>query len=378
MFIQPINSGKTSPNSKIKEREANIQEMKSYVVSNNQRFGQNSESWRQSTLTHKEEILGAAVFAQKEPKSKRQQVDVTTAEDAQNAIDSATGPVELKFEDNLTLSSTINVGQGKDVVIDLNEQTLTANSETGITVNGGNLTIKNGSITGSQRALIVKGGGTAIVESGDFTTTRVGQVMNAQQDNSTLIINGGKFHAQESAIMAFDGANIVVNGGQFESVDNYPFGTNGTRGRGKNTLTLNKCKIKGGITSNGYEACGIYVANDDVVTVGSQVEIEVKNGCGILIRGGKVTVKSGVKINLTTDKPEGFGGMVGDSEIVMYQSGIIFHQTANYPDKANMELTVEDGVTINAIAHSIEVLSEEENPKVTIGQGQYVPAYPEV
>ena len=43
-----------------------------------------------------------------------------------------------------------------------------------------------------------------------------------------------------------------------------------------------------------------------------------------------------------------------------------------------MELIVDDGVIINAIDHSIEVLSDEAAPRVSIGQGQYNPAYPEV
>lgn len=178
--------------------------------------------------------------------------------------------------------------------------------------------------------------------------------------------------------MAFDGAEVIVNGGTFETVDNFVIGTNGTPGRGSNTITINSGKLTGNITSNGYEACGVYVANNDIVEIGSDVEIDVKNGCGILMRGGSVTVKSGAKINITTDKPEGFTGWVGDNKTKMTQSGIIYHESANYPGKTGMELIVEDGVTINAIDHSIEVLSNEETPRVTIGTGNYTPVYPEV
>ena len=95
------------------------------------------------------------------------------------------------------------------------------------------------------------------------------------------------------------------------------------------------------------------------------------------MRGGKVTVETGVKINLTTNKPDGFTGWVGDNKTKMTQTGIIYHETANYPGKAGMELIVKDGVTIKGIDHSIEILSNEENPQVTIGNGNYNPVYPE-
>ena len=201
--------------------------------------------------------------------------------------------------------------------------------------------------------------------------------MNARGEGSKLIVDGGTFEGQETALMAFDKGEVIVNDGEFNTIDNFAIGTNGTDGRGGNTVIINKAVLNCGITSANYEACGIYVANNDKVVIGPEVEINVTKGCGILMRAGEVEVKSGVKINLTTDD-EDFTGYVGDNKTKMTQSGIIYHESANYPGKTGMKLTVDNGVTINAINHSIQILSNEITPNVTIGQGTYNPAYPEL
>lgn len=303
-------------------------------------------------------------------------VNVSNVSDINSAIENATDVVKLNLQKNLTLTSPITVAKDKSVIMNLNGQTVTSNINTAFVVNGGHISIEGGEIKGSKRAVEVTNGGSAIIEGGTFTTTSEGQVMNARGEGSLLTINGGEFNSQETGVMAFDGGKIVVNDGIFNTIDNFAIGTNGTAGRGGNTIIINKCVINGKIASEGYEACGIYVANNDHVIVGAGTAINVHNGCGILMRAGVVEIKKGVQINLTSDD-EKFEGFVGDNKTKMKQSGIIYHESANYPGKANMELIIEDGVTVKGINHSIEILSNETQPKVTIGKGTYSPAYPE-
>ena len=291
---------------------------------------------------------------------------VSDANSLMAAIDAADNAVTIKLNDDFIVENSVTIPQGKTVTLDLNGQTITADSASAIVVTGGSLILENGTITGSQRALEVKNGGAAIVNDGTYITTSAGQIMCAQGENSSLTINGGDFTGQEFAVMAFDGAEVVVNGGTYETVDNAVFGTNGIAGRGNNTLIINKATINGAIASNGYEACGVYVANNDTVVIGPEVRINVVNGCGVLMRGGDVTIKNGVEINTVTDKEEGFTGWVGDNKTKMSQSGVIYHETANYPGKTGMKLTVEDGVSINAVDKAIEILSNEETPNVFI------------
>jgi hypothetical protein len=87
--------------------------------------------------------------------------------------------------------------------------------------------------------------------------------MNAQGEGSKLTINGGTFNSQETCAMPFDGAELVINDGNFNTIDNFAIGTNGSVGRGKNIITINKAILNCEIESDGYEACGIYIANDD-------------------------------------------------------------------------------------------------------------------
>ena len=356
-----------------------------YVDSNLYVSGKGPTRWFASTTSAHQETWGPAVYGlNRGPIEKKEEPEepgqpVSDADEIA-AVIAASDKAKISLQNDLTLTAPIVVGNGKDITFDLGGNTITANNSVGISVLKGIVTIENGNITGSQVAITVQNGGEAIINSGTFTTTAssAGQVMNAVGTGSKLIINGGTFNSQETGAMAFDGATIEINGGTFNATDNFPVGTNGTNGRGNNTLVINKAVLNGNITSAGYEACGIYVANNDNVIVGKDVEINVVNGCGILMRGGQVTVKKGVKINLTTDKSIDFTGYVGDNKTKMSQSGIIYHESANYPGKVGMSLTVEDGVKITGVAHSIEILSNEVTPNVNIGNGDYIPIYPEV
>lgn len=145
---------------------------------------------------------------------------------------------------------------------------------------------------------------------------------------------------------------------------------------GHNTIEIRNAVLNGNIASNGYAACGIYAANSDTITIEDTV-INVHNGCGICQRAGNVIVKSGVEINLTAD--DGFtGGWVGDKKRVVGLDGIAYLPADNYPGAAGgMSLTVEDGVTINALDHAIFLDPvNAEGVQVSL-MGNYTPAYPE-
>lgn len=330
--------------------------LKQYVKSNFVKMGNGPTAWFASTTCVKQEMYGGwtqSLHVDPVPQEDIPEEEADNEDGLQALIDNSEGKIGIKLTTDLALTAPIEVGEGKEIILDLGGNTLTANNGTGIEVKGGKVTIDNGSITGSKRALTVANGGEAIVNGGTYTTTFEGQVMSTQGEGSTLTINGGNFTSQECGAMAFNGATLIVNDGNFDTIDNFAIGTNGSEGRGKNTIVVNKATISANITSANYEACGIYVANDDEVTIGKDVVINVLNGCGILMRAGNVTVKKGVKINLTTDKGTNFTGYVGDNKTKMTQSGIIYHESANYPGKAGMSLVVEDGVNITGIAHSI-------------------------
>ncbi|MBO7508074.1 MAG: hypothetical protein J6T39_00325, partial [Clostridia bacterium] len=146
---------------------------------------------------------------------------------------------------------------------------------------------------------------------------------------ATLVIEGnGNVIAQEACVMAFDGSEVVINGGTYTAIDNFVFGTNGTAGRGNNIITINEGTFNGGIVSAGYIACGVYVANNDIVYINGGT-FNITNGVGILARSGNTTVGEDVVINATGN---GAFGKVGDAKVTIPTGEkIVLDKSANYP-----------------------------------------------
>ena len=202
-------------------------------------------------------------------------------------------------------------------------------------------------------------------QSGDVAFAALGE-------GSKITFDGGELTAVEGGIGAFDKGEIEINGGKITGTDNFPVFTNGTSGRGGNTITFNDGELVGNITSNGYEACGVYIANNDTFIMNGG-KITSNGGCGILMRAGNVTINGG---EVTATTGEHVPGWVGDNKTKMSASAVIYHESANYPGKAGMSLTINGGTFVGA-DHSLEVLSNEVTPNVTVNGGEFTPAYPE-
>jgi|GEM_PF-2699635 len=150
-------------------------------------------------------------------------------------------------------------------------------------------------------------------------------------EGATLTINGnGEVKAQEVCVMAFDGSKVVINGGTYTSKDNFVVGTNGSTNRGNNEITINGGTFNGSIQSAGYIACGIYVANNDIVKVNGGT-FNVVDGVGILARSGQTYVADGVVFNLTHSDNPRYYGWVGDNKFNIPTLEIVADPAANYP-----------------------------------------------
>lgn len=267
----------------------------------------------------------------------------------------------------------------RDFIFDLNGHSIVDNKTTTKKVDylffadGCTLTLKGeGEIVATKAKMRVAeamNGGTIVIESGKYTSTKeLG--FDAIGVGSKVIFNGGEINAVEGGIMAFDGASMEINGGKIVVSDNFPIGTNGSENRGNNTIVMNGGYLEGHITSNGYEAIGIYIANNDTFTM-NDGEIFVENGAGILMRGGTVTLNGG---KIKTTGIEGGGGWIGDNKTVMSQSAIIYDEKSNYPGKVGMNLTVNGGTYVG-FDKSIDVQSTEVEPQVFVNGGAFVPPY---
>ena len=195
---------------------------------------------------------------------------------------------------------------GKNVIVDLGEKTITSKYRTFSVVDGGVVTIKNGNLKASDCAISVN----------NSTVTL--------EDNLNVV-------AQEFCVIATNESKVVVNGGTYTSADNAVLGTNGTKGIGGNTITINGGTFNGNITTTGYIACGVYVANDDTLVVNAAT-FNITNGVGILARSGNTTVSDNVEFNITQEANGITAGYVGDSKIIVpTNKNVVKDLVANYP-----------------------------------------------
>lgn len=292
--------------------------------------------------------------------------------DVLSALMNSNDNLSVKLNDNLTLSNTFSIPEGKEVKINLNNKNITT-STTLFDVNGGTLILEgNGIVNAGGNIAYAYNGGKVVVNGGTYDSTADNFGIGALGNDSIIEFNGGELSTTEGGIMAFDGGEIVMNGGTIHTRDNFAIGTNGSDGRGGNTITMNGGTIDAHITSNGYEAIGIYLPNDDTFVMNGG-EINVVEGAGIVQRGGSCTINDGT---ITVTGAAGKTGWVGDNKTKMSESAIIYHQSANYPAVDTIQLTINGG-TFTGLDHSLEVLTNEENPRITITGGTFNPAYPE-
>ena len=242
-------------------------------------------------------------------------------------------------------------------------------------VNGGKLTVKgDGAVDTKDRMVLVRGNGEVVIEDGMFVSATSDVV---RVEDGKAVINGGDLTGREGAVYAREGGStIIVNDGHLTGTDNFAVATNGSNGMGNNHITINGGVFEGNISSPGYEAIGIYIANHDTFVMNGG-EIIAHGGTGLCMRAGDVTINGGKITATNVDKSGNIvaDGKIGDDPTVMTGcSAIIYHETANYPGKEGMRLTIKGG-TITGVDHSVQVLSNEEEPNVHVTGGQLTPAY---
>lgn len=276
------------------------------------------------------------------------------------------GDVELAADLPLNMAVSIE----HDTVLDLGGYTLTSNVEGyPLIASGAKLTIKNGNINASKRIAQAENGGEVVIKNGSYQSGDV--ALAALGEGSKITFDGGDLVAVEGGVGAFDKGEIVINGGKIKGTDNFPVFTNGTAGRGGNKITINGGEFEGNISSNGYESCCLYVANNDTVIINGGKFVS-NDGCGILMRAGNVTINDAEIIAGKKDSGSHSPGWVGDNKTKMSASAVIYHESANYPGKTGMSLTINDGIFVG-VDHAVEVLSNEATPNVHINGGAFSP-----
>lgn len=270
--------------------------------------------------------------------------------------------------------------------IDLNGHTISATLSSPLfKVSGGKLTLKgNGTISNVGNIGTASNDGEIVVENGTYSSSE-SDVFRAGV-NGTITINGGTLTGLEGAVTCYgkvaNGSGchgtITINGGVLEGLDGFAIGTNATAGMGENTITINGGTLIGNVDTNGHEAVGVYIPNNDTFVMNDGAII-AHGGTGLCMRAGDVTINGG---SITANGVDKNGnavadGTIGDDNTVMTGvSAVIYHESADYPGKEGMKLTVTGG-TFTGIDHAIQVLSNEAEPQVFVTGGTFTPTYPE-
>lgn len=209
----------------------------------------------------------------------------------------------------------------------------------------GYVTAKTSGSTGSRLFRIIDGGSVKI-NDGVFSAN-----VPVANNGGTITINGGDFTSVEPCVLfeaAYTDTNVIINNGDFTATDNGVLMGNGTKVTGKTP-----CKVKvnggvfnGGIKSDGYIANGIYCPSFDEIEIDGAT-FNITDGCCVLARAGKVTVKNTTINMIYTDKALE-SGKVGDSRIVVPCVPFVFDEAAKYPMlDDDSRITIGENVVIN-------------------------------
>ena len=246
------------------------------------------------------------------------------------------------------VEGSITIPQGKKMILDLNGQVIT---DDGTTIkNNGNLTIKdtagNGKVVSNTNVTVAAG------------------------DNSVTTIESGTFEAREGAVITgmSTGATINISGGTFNVSDNAVIAGNGTNREGdSNTINISGGTFNGGIVSDGYVACGIYSPWKDNITVTGGT-FNITKGAGVVARAGNVNITGG-----TFNVCGNTAGKVGDSNVSVPCSAIVFDSSADYPAMGNESKILVTGGDFTSQVEPVKVImpSGDSNKRISVSGGTF-------
>lgn len=239
---------------------------------------------------------------------------------------------------------------------------------------------KNGKDQGTLQldgTIYAKDGGYIYIASGNIVSTNgvalfaVGDKAGVNSINSKIFVEDGYVKAQEFAVSAQgNGATVIIGpqssskaGPVLEALDNAVVGGNGnntdTEKCGGTDITILSATLIGRIQTPGYVACGIYHPQQGKLTIGYNAKIYAIGGCGILMRGGTMTMGGSASIVATGDKA--LTGKVGDSLIDVGVNGIVYDYDCGYYDSKNVQISVNGyeatPLSITSSADAVSVIN---------------------
>ena len=250
------------------------------------------------------------------------------------ALNTKNHTITLESDINGPLTITNTLPRHALLILDLNGHSITSENEgeCAVIVKQGEVRLENGTIE-SKKFVGVKLDSHAIgakIYLQDCTVNSVqGAVCTGTATGCSIIIRGGSFTATNDAVIAGNGSLNYAN-------------TTEARDKG-NTISISALNGKVPVI-NGYTAkvdtvaCGIYAPWKDDITINA-AKINIKNGVGILSRGGNIVIKE-AEINTTGGDRV---GKVPDSETNVPCKTVYIDKACGYPALENAAITIYGG-----------------------------------
>lgn len=288
---------------------------------------------------------------------------------------------------------TLVVPAGKKVTLDLNGKTISADNHPVVVVNGGSLTVRDGTVTappavssdyktveylsgelttGSSTAVQVYEGGSFVLESGTIRSTGYcGIYAGASKKGSgTVTIKGGYVHAREYAVGAVnDGTILTISGGVLMADANAAVAGNGTAGMGGTSINISGGTLIARNDRPGYIACGVYHPQGGTLTI-SGGTVVADGGVGVLLRAGSADISGGRIVATGTGE-----GLVGNSAVPVRHNGIVVDTRSGFAGlAADDKVTVGGNAAVTAEESAIAVNTSApagENGRVVVSGGTF-------
>lgn len=239
---------------------------------------------------------------------------VQNADGTWGIIDAATPKTESELKDalrenyeliilgdNITLTETVVI-EGKNITIDLNGKTVTAELTSAFTATkGANLTLKNGTVT-AYESVVRAIGGKVTVESGEYTSTGTALDSPAtyrysidSREGGEIVINGGTFKSNNGMINV--GSTVTINGGKFENIVEKSMTRHFAYVSAPLTINDGEFYGKANSSAGGCFFCGAAAGGDIQVNGGKFTSLWTSGGVNRIFEvyfGGKINVTGGM------------------------------------------------------------------------------------
>ena len=262
--------------------------------------------------------------------------------------------VTVVLNEDLATATMIAVPAGKKVTLDLGGNTMSATGNTiPLYANGGEIVIKNGSVSADASAVITRNGGSVVIDGANITSSGSNAI---SATDGSVVVNSGNIQSQEAGIAGFRDSVVTINGGTIVGIDNCPMMGNGSAAGSANDGTNMNVIMNGGtliahIQSAGYAACGVYVPNSGSFTMnGGEI---ISDGAGLVMRGGKVTLNGG---KITANGAAGAVGKVGDSRVVVGSYAVVYDANSKYPAMDTLELVIGKDMVLEGTDGDVQTI----------------------